>query len=243
MSQYADFEEGDLSDFDSTHTSGSGAIVAHADAAIIGSWGVKCTASAAADAAYGRLTEPSSETYIAWDFQFDINSLTMGEAELFSAGFLRDSSATLLVYFDIYYSSGSYYARLAVREDGGGNQVGSIRAISDAPVYVRIVWKQSSAAGADDGHCYMYIDGALVESITGLDNDTHTVDRAENGFVTGVDAGTSGDIYIDDIQWYTPVDMEVIANARDFTLRADKREFSVVAGHRDYIVRAPQHDD
>ena len=200
--QIADFEENDLTDFDSTVTSGTGTIAASATAAMEGSYGALVTVSAAGDAAYGRLDGPSGETLVNAELLFDPNSITMADADLFTIGLLRrDVDNQQQAFLDFRYSGGSYQLRIAVRKDDDTNTPGAVIPITDASHRVKLIWKAATGAGNNDGSLAIFIDGTFKQIISGVDNDTKVVDHTFWGAITGVDAGTSGSFFIDTIQW------------------------------------------
>src|SRR3990167_4510049 len=83
--QTADFEEGDLTDFNATSAAGGGAIAASTDAEKNGTYGlaVTLTLGTAGDTAYGDLTGPVAETQMTVEFWLDPSSLTMDNGNTF----------------------------------------------------------------------------------------------------------------------------------------------------------------
>lgn len=147
-------------------------------------------------ARYGQFTGPSAETFITAECNIDPNTLTMGANETFT--FIGgDVGADF--YVNLKYSSGYKINATAVLDSGTSTT--SDYAITDAPHLIRVVWAAASAAAADDGYLYLYIDGVLQEAKTGLDNDTKNIGNVEFGAVAGLDAGTSGTFYMDDCKW------------------------------------------
>jgi hypothetical protein len=69
--------------------------------------------------------------------------------------------------------------------------------ISDAPHYLELDWRASSAVGANNGGLTLWIDGIQQANLTGVDNDTRRVDRVRLGAVAGIDSGTRGVEYFD----------------------------------------------
>ncbi len=137
-------------------------------------------------------TDPTAETAVTAETRLDPNTLTMGNNEYFYFLWAGDFYASLL------YSGGSYYIRVVATKDAGTESTGNY-AITDAPHKIRIVWEASS--GANDGYLKLYIDNVLMEILSGLDNDTKTVEEIRFGAVAGLDAGTYGIFYMDDCKW------------------------------------------
>ncbi|MBE0695567.1 MAG: hypothetical protein IH586_01460, partial [Anaerolineaceae bacterium] len=84
--------------------------------------------------------------------------------------------------------------------DSGGWQYSSWYTIDDAPQSIEFDWQAASAAGANDGSLAMWIDGVQKVSLTGIDNDTRSVEKVQLGAIANIDPGTSGTIYFDAFQ-------------------------------------------
>jgi hypothetical protein len=191
--QEADLEEGDLTDFDAT--SGTG-LSASGAAALRGSFGL-AVAITDTTVRYAELSGPTSETFVAAETRFDLNGITMATNDRFA--FLQSANADLAI--EMQYTGSAYQLRGNIRTDGASFSPTGWTTIADEPHELRIVWKASSGPGNDDGYVRFYIDGKAAGSQTGIDNDTRTVDEVRFGATSGVDAGTSGTIYLDDMHW------------------------------------------
>jgi hypothetical protein len=82
-------------------------------------------------------------------------------------------------------------------KDNYDYQTGSKYAISNAWHVVEVEWQAASAAGANNGLYSLWVDGTLMGTISGVDNDTHRLDQAKLGVTAGVDATTSGSMLFD----------------------------------------------
>ncbi len=82
-----------------------------------------------------------------------------------------------------------------------GEEATAFYAVTSGWHHIRIVWGASTGAGNDDGYAYLYIDGALKEALTGLDNDQHDVDIMRFGAIFSLQPTTYGIIYFDDCKW------------------------------------------
>jgi len=188
--QEADLEEGDLTDFDST--SGTG-LAATTDAALAGSYGMAVTIDDTTGR-YGVLSGLTGETTVTAEFTANIDDLTISNGNIFQlmslGGFGR---------IDIYNNGGTYYVRFYMLPDVGFEYTDV--AISSGDFTVRYVVQASSGVGNDDGFMYGYLNGELVASYTGIDNDTKSLNSIEFGAVAELDAGTSGTLYMDDMRW------------------------------------------
>jgi hypothetical protein len=191
--QTADFEEGDLSDFDTTFGSG---IDAHRDAALAGSFGFRVNITDLTNK-FGELSGLTAETIVAVRFLLDPNSLTMAEGDNFDI--VNDGSGNFIIQMQWNAASGYQLRVLGLTDTGIA--IGSFIPISDASHVVQLSWKASSGPGNDDGFFHLYIDGVLEDSLVDVDNDTKSLDQMRFGVITGVDAGTSGIFYFDNCQW------------------------------------------
>jgi hypothetical protein len=64
--------------------------------------------------------------------------------------------------------------------------------ITDAPHYFEIDWAASSAPGANNGILKLWIDDALKQALTTIDNDTRQLDSLRLGAVSEVDTELGG---------------------------------------------------
>ncbi|HEY0554111.1 MAG TPA: S-layer homology domain-containing protein [Thermoanaerobaculia bacterium] len=63
---------------------------------------------------------------------------------------------------------------------------------------IEIDWVKATAPGANNGHLNLWIDGKAQTGLSGLNNDTETINYSRWGAVAGLDAGTSGSFRLDD---------------------------------------------
>jgi len=190
--QEADLEEGNLTDFDAT--SGTG-LSATAAAAGLGTYGFSINITDAVNR-FGMLTGPVAETHLIFECWIDPNTLTMATNDQFDFQRLNGANAAAMLSYD----GASYEIQGTIRTDSVTWTSTAKYNITDAWHYVRIIWGASSGAGNDDGYLYLYIDGTLKESSTGVDNDTLTATEVDYGPIN-LDAGTSGVFYMDEMKW------------------------------------------
>jgi hypothetical protein len=198
-----DHEGGDLSEYDST-VDVDGDMSAHADAALASTnFGMKLVIDDT-NTMYGQITQVDTGTAkIRIRFYIDPNALTMGNWELFDI-------------FNIYTTNDPWFInRLFLRTDDGGNyfiqceaysDAGAIstdtEGISDAPHYVELYIQQAADDASGDGNVEWWIDGVSKGTWANVDNynifDEMNIIRV--GCISGLDAGTSGTLYIDQIK-------------------------------------------
>lgn len=201
--QTADLEEGDLTDFNST-VDVDGIMSAHADALKNGSFGLKISPAGGTNPAYGNLTDPTDNLKVGVEFWFDINTLSMAATDTFTICQVVDADTTGVAASLLVGWTGTAYQIVQVwRSDGDppGATAGEWISLDNDYVKLSLIWAAATGAGANNGYAHLYINDDLKESLVGLDNDTHNVDTVRAGIVAGLNATTTGSIYMDDIRW------------------------------------------
>ena len=140
---------------------------------------------------------PSNERRYRARFYFDPNTISMrnGNAFYIFAGYTSASTEMLRVEFRYY--SGSYQLRTGLIRDNSSWVNSNWQSISDAPHYVELDWRAATAAGANNGHLTLWIDGTQRANMGSIDNDTMRIDFVRFGAVAGLDNGTRGTCYFD----------------------------------------------
>jgi RHS repeat-associated protein len=187
------FESGDFSTWTSSTTDG-GDLSVTTSAALKGTKGMQVVVDDA-NLIYATDDTPTAEPRYRARFYFDPNSITF--ASLGFAMVAGYSGTTPVLRLDLFYSSGSYKVRARILKDDGNWLYGSYINISDAPHYLELDWKAATAPGANNGSVSFWVDGVSVPGVTGVDNDTHRIDRVRLGEPEGGGAGIAGTIYID----------------------------------------------
>lgn len=203
--QFASFEAGLLTPnptgFDSLAGVGANLAV-NAGAALRGAFGFQITAVGAGSEAYGVLSGPNGETFFYLEYWFDPNSLTMaGGNDFVIVRAISPGAGGYGYQAALNYNGANYGVLYAVQRDSGVPLVAAATIILDAPQFHQWYWKASSAAGANNGYVKFYINGALAKQNVNIDNDTHNITSVQAGAVLGVDAGTSGPFFMDNIGW------------------------------------------
>jgi PKD repeat protein len=137
-----------------------------------------------------------TETRYRARFYFDPNSLPManGDAHYIFQGL---TGTTVVVRIEFRRNQGNYQVRAAAALDGSGFTSTAWFTISDASHFIEIDWRAATAVGANNGGLTLWVDGAQLANLTGIDNDTRRVDLVRLGAVGGVDSGTRGTYYFD----------------------------------------------
>ena len=189
------FESGDFTAWSSYATDGGDLSVTGA-AAIVGSYGIQAVLDDN-NAIYVTDWSPWDETRYRARFYFDPNtiSMTSGNAHYLLYAGNRDGTLSMRVEFRFY--SSAYEVRAEVGNDSNGWSSSAWTTISDAPHYLELDWRASTAPGANNGGMTWWIDGAQNADFTTVDNDTRRIDYVQWGAVAGIDSGTRGIYYFD----------------------------------------------
>jgi RHS repeat-associated protein len=141
--------------------------------------------------------KPFEETRYRARFYFDPNSITMASGNAHYLFYALNRDDVVVARVELQYASSSYQVRAAAVNDGSTWSTTAWTTISDAPHYLGIDWKASSASGANNGSLTFWVDGVQKGSFTTIDNDTRRVDKVHLGAVAGIDTGTRGTYYFD----------------------------------------------
>jgi hypothetical protein len=194
------FETGDLSEWDSTVTSGGGTIGVSGAAANEGSYGQYSTISSGATS-YGK-KEYDNKSEIRCGFWFNPNSVTMGDGESFG---IATGTGNSDYRIGLERSGSDYEIYVGVENDSSTFEYcptnATLRSYGTSGWHwVEYHVKRSTGPGDDNGFGKVWIDvvdASADAEITGVNDDTKDHDDIQMGAIAGVDAGTSGTIYFD----------------------------------------------
>ena len=189
------FESGSLSAWTSASIDG-GDLSVNTAAALVGSQGLRAVINNTTSI-YVTDDKPSAEPRYRARFYFDPNSITMASGNAHYIFYGSTGTSTDVLRIEFRRSSGLYQLQAALRNDKSTWTVSSWFTISDAPHFLELDWRASTAAGANNGGLTFWIDGVQQANLTGVDNDTRRIDRIRLGAVSGLDSGTSGIYYFD----------------------------------------------
>ena len=132
-------------------------------------------------------------------FSFDINGLSMLDGERFR--FMQVKMGAERPFFIVLkYQSGQYWIQLNTLLDDLTKVKTGWYLLSDAQRTIEVDWRVADAPGSDDGYALLYLDGVVLESLTGLNNDTITVDTLKVGYTSRLEGKSiSGTFYVDDV--------------------------------------------
>jgi uncharacterized repeat protein (TIGR01451 family) len=195
------FESGDTSRWSAV--AGGGALSVTGAAALGGSIAGLQAVTNGAQSLYVEDQTPVDERRYRTRFHFDPNGFDPGTAQghlrtrIFLA--LEESPTRRLVAIVLRRLQGQYAIRGRVRLDDNTVVDTPFVDISDAPHMIEFQWERSGGPGFDNGYFELWIDGASVASLFGLDTDLHSVDAGRMGALS-VKAGASGTVYFDEFR-------------------------------------------
>lgn len=202
-----DFEENDLTDWDSTVTDG-GNLSASAGSAMAGtSYGMQALVNDQT-AIYGQLNFTQTMGKLRVRLYFDPNGFDRGgESDWINLVLFEDDTSDRL---QIHYivDSGGHHIRTSTYEESGWTHGAAID-ITDAPHYIEVYWLRAISSSSNDGTCQLWIDGSLEDTVTSLDLYRDNRSKPNNMKVGlgmgdyGIDAESSGTVFIDEIQLNT----------------------------------------
>lgn len=203
-----DLEEGNLTDFDSTTDPDSDLAAAAGAAMNSTNYGLSVTIDDTA-ACYGQVTL-SGEDFTAYgkfklSLYFDPNSVTMSVSTSHQVGKTEFSGSPynfLRILLD-RTTTPSYAFSLIPYDDSGALTVHQ-EEVSDGPHLIEIEVTRASSDVAGDGSIVFKIDSSTVNTWSDVDiyDVFSTISVDSWGAITGIDATTSGDYYIDEINYY-----------------------------------------
>jgi hypothetical protein len=190
------FESGTLSAW-SVSVTDAGDLNVNSSAALKGIYGMQAVLDDN-NAIYVTDDSPNAETRYRVRFYFDPNSIAMASNDAHYIFYGYTSTTTLVLRLEFRISKGSYQLRAALRNDSNSWSTSNWFTISDAPHFIEMDWRASTASGANNGGLTLWIDGGNPRAtLSGVDNDTRRIDRIQLGAVSGMDSGTRGSYLFD----------------------------------------------
>jgi len=188
-------ESGDLTLWTSSVTDG-GDLSVSGDAAMLGSYGMDFWFDGDTNPMYVVKNDLGGLARYRFGYLLDPNSLVMStNAEHEMAAIYSGATRIFSVYFQW---DGTYFnLEYGYKPDGLSIVWGPYLDISDEMAWVEVDCKISD--GTDNGHIYIYLNGSVLTSYSGIDNDTYSIDELRLGATVNVDASSLGHYYIDQV--------------------------------------------
>jgi hypothetical protein len=191
------FESGDVSRWSSSRNVG-GRLTVTAAAALDAAFGLSANVTDT-NALYVQDDTPAAEPRYRARFLFDPNGFLPGPGNgnttvTLLAAFQGTSTRTIAVI--LRRRQGQYAVQAQAILDSGTVVSSGFASITDAAHAIEFDWRRASAAGANDGSLQLWIDGTVVATAGGLDNDTTRIDMARLG-PQNLQSGASGTLLFD----------------------------------------------
>jgi hypothetical protein len=192
------FESGDFSAWSAATTGGSDLSVSAA-ATLSGSWGMQALIDDNGPL-FVTTSSPANEPRYRARFHFHPNGVSMATNDTHVIFDGKSASGATVVRVEFRWNGKKRQIRAGTAKDGTAFQSTAWRPITNAWHPIELDWRASTSAGANNGTLTLWIDGAQVATLAGVDNDTRRVDSARLGAVDGIDTATRGTTYFDEFQ-------------------------------------------
>ncbi|MFN8414081.1 MAG: LamG-like jellyroll fold domain-containing protein, partial [Anaerolineales bacterium] len=192
-----DFETNNFTKWGSTVTD-SGNLSTSTNVAMYGTYGMQALINDL-NTIYATDFSPAAEhTYYA-RFYFDPNTISIPSGQGF--GFFTASSNTgSCLRIMLNNVNGVYNLQAQAMNDASSWIAGQNIPTTDAIQEIEVEYSVSSAVNSNDGYVKLWLNDTLVDTVSGVDNDTRVVDTVSLGAVNSIDTGTSGTIYFDEFE-------------------------------------------
>ena len=196
-------EVGDLSEYDATQTD-SGDLSVEAAAALAGTTQGLNVLIDSIGAIWGRMNVALAGSDIRFRFYVDPNLLSMAHTNQFYMVLVQPAAWPPLVGCALYFALAiGYHLRVVGYTDGGlpVDHGAPYLLLTDAPHYIEVHVRRAATGVSADGYVDTWIDGALQARLAGIDNFDKfaAVARMDVGATSGVDVGTTGTFFMDEI--------------------------------------------
>jgi len=150
---------------------------------------------------------PSAESAYRARFYVNLRTLVMTDGtgfDLFAAYDGADPTpptvaGNAVLRVSVGQASGKKQLTVAARLNGGTESSTLIPIVlADGWRSIEIDWAKATGSGTNNGHLNLWVDGKVQTGLSGLNNDTETINYSRWGAVAGLDAGTSGSFRLDD---------------------------------------------
>lgn len=191
----------DPTGFDEIGGLGSPQLSVNAAAAIRGNWGYQVDITNTNDR-FGRIivNQPQLEA----QFLFDRSPLTMGINEVFNLVLTRSPGAGgLSSFLQMQYTvANGFRVRYGGANDAGASTLSDYIPVPAEACQIILQWKASDGPGMNNGFMRLFVNNELApNSVENFDNDTHSITNFDIGAPLSIDAGTSGQLYYDNIMY------------------------------------------
>jgi len=155
------------------------------------------TADSGTSRCFGRDDTIKRGKAVAIRFKLDISGLTMADGDAFILLSVMDDASvggsTRTVFSNLRRNGDDYQIDVRLLDDSGSSVSASYATINKLAVHnLLYIVKVATDAGNNDGAAYLYNNGQLLASVTGVDNDQKEIEGVRFGFFSDIDASTQG---------------------------------------------------
>ena len=184
-----DFESGDLTNWDSTATD-SGDLSVNSTNTFVGNYSMEANIDDTNSIYASDLTGAQTTHYAR--IHLDPQNLTMGSGDEFTVLRLLNSTTTRAEVI-LGYNGTSYYVRAV--DSNGATTTSSINISNTAYSSIELYWDASATYQLS-----LWVDGVEYQTPSTSDTSSLTITEVRMGAIAGIDAGTSGQLYIDNYE-------------------------------------------
>jgi len=156
--------------------------------------------------AYVQDNSPSAEPAYRARFYINLRTLQMSSAERFEVFAAYDgvdpvppaNAGNAVLKLVVQQTGAAKELVLVARTDSGAEIESAAFPLFAGWRSIEIDWAKATSVGSNNGRLGLWIDGSVKTGLTGLDNDTLSVNYSRWGALNGLDAGTSGTFRMDD---------------------------------------------
>jgi hypothetical protein len=177
----------------------SGVSVAELPAPVEGPYSMRVNVTNT-DSRYAYRTGLGNLKHFYADFHVNVDSLTMTTDDLFNIFEGRASDGDNLVVVQLYHNGVNTQIRGGVIEDDESWTYTEFFHLRPDWNLVEVFWMAAPEASYDEGALILWLNGAEKAHEDDLDNRDNTVDSFYVGAPSGLDTGTSGDLYVDAVR-------------------------------------------
>lgn len=167
---------------------------ASTDSRLVGDWGMQAQINNTAPM-FVADRSPIAETTYRARFYFFPNSVTIPRRAQHDLFVGLSSTGVTLFRLQIRHSSG-YQVRAVIRNSSNREYATRWYALSNSSQSIEISWQAAGSPGGSDGSITLWLDGTLVETVTGIANDNLRLEEVRLGPQT-IGSGVSGAEFYD----------------------------------------------
>ena len=150
--------------------------------------------------AYVRDDTPNAETRYRARFYFNPNGIVMGKGDSHVIFGAYSTAGNNMLVVELRRNGSSFQIRAGSLNDRGKWSDTGWSTILSGWNAIEFDWRAATAAGANNGGLTLWLNGAQVAYLTGIDNDQKKVDWIALGAVNGIDSRTRGTYYFDEFE-------------------------------------------